>query len=196
MGISAHNINETLSFFAKKNFRKNFIDVYRLIHNVPNSSLDETILELEDSIGRIDSGNKDLEKIYEREFTEAKNKTRKDIYDACQIFEYQINSISCQSQTPFSTISFGVPTSWESEELILQYLKVRQRGLGKEYGQIQTIFPKISYFLVDGYNLNDTDPYFYITKEVAKTQMTCTYPDILCISKQDYDRGRYYSRMG
>lgn len=140
-GISAHNINETLSFFAKKNFRKNFIDVYRLIHNVPNSSLDETVLELEDSIGRIDSGNKDLEKIYEREFTEAKNKTRKDIYDACQIFEYQINSISCQSQTPFSSISFGVPTSWESEELILQYLKVRQRGLGAKPLEKTTIFP-------------------------------------------------------
>lgn len=96
-GISSHNINETLSFFAKKNFRKNFIDVYRLIHNISNSSLDECILKLEDNYGKIDSGNKELEKIYEREFTEAKNKTRKDIYDACQIFEYQINSISCQS---------------------------------------------------------------------------------------------------
>lgn len=177
MGISSHNINETLSFFTKKNFRKNFIDTYRLIHNISNASLDETILKLEDDYGRIDSGNKDLEKIYEREFIEAKNKTRKDIYDACQIFEYQINSISCQSQTPFSTISFGVPTSWESEELILQYLKVRQRGLGKEAGSKTTIFPKLSYFLVDGYNLKDTDPYFYITKEVAKTQMKCTYPD-------------------
>lgn len=99
-------------------------------------------------------------------------------------------------QTPFSTISFGVPTSWESEELILQYLKVRQRGLGKEAESKCTIFPKLSYFLVDGYNLKDTDPYFYITKEVAKTQMTCVYPDILCVSKQDYDSGRYYSRMG
>ena len=99
-------------------------------------------------------------------------------------------------QTPFSTISFGVPTSWESEEIILQYLKVRQRGLGAKPMEKTTIFPKISYFLVDGYNLNDTDPYFHITKEVAKTQMTCTYPDILCVSKQDYDSGRYYSRMG
>ncbi len=96
-GISSHNINETLSFFAKKNFRKNFIEVYRLIHNISNASLDETILKLEDDYGIIDSGNKQLDKIYEREFTEAKNKTRKDIYDACQIFEYQINSISCQS---------------------------------------------------------------------------------------------------
>ena len=195
-GIGFSNINEILSFFAKKNFRKNFIDVYRLIHNIPNSSLDETILELEDSIGRIDSGNKDLEKIYEREFTEAKNKTRKDIYDACQIFEYQVNSLSASSQTPFISLTFNIPTSWESEEIILQYLKVRQRGLGKEYGSIQTIFPKLSYIVVDGYNLKDTDPYFHITKEVAKTQMKCVYPDELFYSKEDYDNGVYYGRMG
>jgi anaerobic ribonucleoside-triphosphate reductase len=97
VGISSHNINETLSFFAKKNFRKNFIDVYRLLHNISTASLDETIFNLENLYGDIDSGNVRLEKMYEREFTEAKNKTRKDIYDACQIFEYQINSISCQS---------------------------------------------------------------------------------------------------
>lgn len=96
-GISSHNINEILSFFAKKNFRKNFIDVYRLLHNISTASLDETIFNLENLYGDIDSGNARLEKMYEREFTEAKNKTRKDIYDACQIFEYQINSISCQS---------------------------------------------------------------------------------------------------
>ena len=195
-GIGFSNINEILSFFAKKNFRKNFIEVYRLIHNVSNSSLDETILKLEDDYGIIDSGNKQLEKMYEREFTEAKNKTRKDIYDACQIFEYQVNSLSASSQTPFISLTFNIPTSWESEEIILQYLKVRQRGLGKEYGSIQTIFPKLSYIIVDGYNLKDTDPYFHITKEVAKTQMKCVYPDELFYSKEDYDNGVYYGRMG
>ena len=99
-------------------------------------------------------------------------------------------------QTPFSTISFGIPTSWESEQIILEYLKVRQRGLGKTPEETTTIFPKLSYFVVDGYNLKETDPYFYITKEVAKTQMKCTYPDILCYSKEDYDKGAYFSRMG
>ena len=53
-------------------------------------------------------------------------------------------------QTPFSTISFGVPTSWESEQIILEYLKVRQRGLGKNPNEVTTIFPKLSYFVVDG----------------------------------------------
>ena len=55
---------------------------------------------------------------------------------------------------------------------------------------------KLSYIIVDGYNLKDTDPYFYITKEVAKTQTKCIYPDALFYSKEDYDKGAYYGRMG
>lgn len=195
-GISYTNINELMAFFAKKNFRKNFIEIYRLISNIQNSSLDKIIEDLETQYGKIDSGNNKLELNFERVFKETKEKTRKDIYDACQIFEYQVNSLSASSQTPFITITFNIPTSWESEEIILQYLKVRRRGLGKKEGEITTIFPKLSYFLVDGYNLKEGDKYFYITKEVAKTQVKCVYPDILNVSKEDYDKGKYYARMG
>lgn len=130
---------------------------------------------------------------FKKVFDEALEKTDKDIYDACQIFEYQVNSLSAQSQTPFSTITFNIPTSWESERIILNYLKVRQAGLGTK---ATTIFPKISYIVVDGYNLKEEDKYYYITKEVAKTMLQCTYPDLLFYSKEDYDNGRYYGRMG
>lgn len=197
-GISGHNVNELLAYFAKKNFKKNFIEALTIANIIDKQveSIDDAVKFIENKLGKIDSGNKELEKSNPEVFAWVKEKTRKDIYDACQIFEYQINSISCQSQTPFSTISFGVPTSWESEQIILEYLKVRQRGLSKNPNEVTTIFPKLSYFVVDGYNLKETDPYFYITKEVAKTQMQCTYPDILCYSKEDYDKGAYFSRMG
>lgn len=195
-GTSLSDFNELLSIYAKKNFRKNFIDVYRLIHNVSNSSLDECILELEDNYGKIDSGNKELEKIYEREFIEAKNKTDKDIYDACQTFEYQCNSLQNANQVPFVTITMAIPTSWESERVISNYFKVRQKGLTDGKHTTIAVFPKISMFVVDGYNLKEGDKYYYLLKEASKCIASTYYPDLLMYSKSDYDNNKYYARMG
>lgn len=195
-GTSLSDFNELLSIYAKKNFRKNFIDVYRLINNVSNSSLDEYILELEDNYGKIDSGNKELEKIYEREFTEAKNKTDKDIYDACQTFEYQCNSLQNANQVPFVTITMAIPTSWESERVISNYFKVRQKGLTDGKKTTIAIFPKISMYVVDGYNLKEGDKYYYLLKEASKCIAQTYYPDLLMYLKSDYDSNKYYARMG
>lgn len=195
-GTSLSDFNELLSIYAKKNFRKNFIDVYRLINNVSNSSLDECILALEDNYGKIDSGNKELEKIYEREFTEAKNKTDKDIYDACQTFEYQCNSLQNANQVPFVTITMAIPTSWESERVISNYFKVRQKGLTDGKKTAIAIFPKISMYVVDGYNLKEGDKYYYLLKEASKCIAQTYYPDLLMYSKSDYDNNKYYARMG
>lgn len=195
-GTSLSDFNELLSIYAKKNFRKNFIDVYRLINNVSNSSLDEYILELEDNYGKIDSGNKELEKIYEREFIEAKNKTDKDIYDACQTFEYQCNSLQNANQVPFVTITMAIPTSWESERVISNYFKVRQKGLTDGKKTAIAIFPKISMYVVDGYNLKEGDKYYYLLKEASKCIAQTYYPDLLMYLKSDYDDNKYYARMG
>ena len=112
-----------------------------------------------------------------------------------QTVEYQLNSISSSSQTPFSTLSFNVPTSWESEQIVLKYFKVRRDGLGYKNKRI-AIFPKLSMFVVDGYNLNESDKYFNLLKDGAETISKCFYPDILHYSKEDYDSGKYYGRMG
>ena len=46
--------------------------------------------------------------------TYAKILTRKNIYDAMQTMEYQINTThSTCGQTPFVTVDFGLGTSWE-----------------------------------------------------------------------------------
>lgn len=50
--------------------------------------------------------------------------------------------------------------------------------------------------VVDGYNFKKGDKYFYITEEVAKCIANTYYPDILFYSKEDYDAGKYYARMG
>ena len=183
-GVSLPNFNEVFSEYAKKNFIKNFLEFYEFMYGCNYKD------DLE-----IDSSNSVLEEKYKRVFDKAKSKTKKDIYDACQLFEYQTNSIlGSASQTPFSTITFNIPTSWESEEIISSYLDVRMKGLGKK-GTI-AIFPKLSMIVVDGYNLREGDKYYWLLEKASKCIAKTYYPDILNYSKEDYDNGRYFARMG
>lgn len=183
-GVSLPDFNEVFAEYAKKNFRKNFVEFYEFMFDK----------EYDDCL-YIDSSNKELEEKYPKIFNKTKSKTKKDIYDACQLFEYQTNSVmGSASQTPFSTITFNIPTSWESEQIIDSYLDVRMKGLGKK--GITAIFPKISMIIVDGYNLKEGDPYYNLLQKASKCIAKCYYPDSLFYSKKDYDNNKYYARMG
>ena len=53
----------------------------------------------------------------------AKKKTSKDIYDAMQALEYDINTMTTTTaQTPFSTVSYGLGTSWTEREIQKQHI--------------------------------------------------------------------------
>ncbi|MGL4999917.1 MAG: anaerobic ribonucleoside-triphosphate reductase, partial [Cetobacterium sp.] len=91
-------------------------------------------------------------------------------------------------------ITFNIPTSWESEEIISSYLDVRIKGLGEK--GIIAIFPKLSMIVVEGYNLNKGDKYFGLTEKLSKCMAKTYYPDILNYSRESYDEGQYFGRMG
>ena len=183
-GVSLPNFNEVFAKYAKKNFVKNFNDYFEFLYEKP---YDDTL--------ELDSANEELKAKYTKVFEKVIKKTAKEIYDACQLFEYQINSVmGSASQTPFSTITFNVPTSWESEQIISSYLDVRMKGLGGK--GVTAIFPKLSMIVVDGYNLKETDPYYWLLEKASKCIAKTYYPDILNYSKEEYDNGTYYARMG
>lgn len=108
----------------------------------------------------------------------AKEKTEKDIYDAMQSLEYEINTLySSQGQTPFTSLGFGLGEGYFEREIQKAILKVRINGLGKE--KRTAIFPKLIFVLKDGLNLKPSDPNYDI-KEVALTCATQRmYPDVL-----------------
>lgn len=81
-GVSLPNFNEVFAEYAKINFKKNFLEYYEFMYE---KEYDDTLI--------IDSSNNELMEKYSKIFTKAKNKTKKEIYDACQLFEYQTNSI-------------------------------------------------------------------------------------------------------
>ena len=198
-GTSIADFNELLAIYAKKNFRKHYKDILNTINELSktNGDIQKSIEELEKEYGEIDSGNKKLEQALPNVFRLVKEKVDKDIYDACQTFEYQCNSLQNANQVPFVTITMTIPTSWESERVFYNYLQVRQKGLtdNKEHRTI-AIFPKISMFVVDGQNLKEGDKYYWMSKEASKCIANTYYPDLLLVSKEDYDNDKYFARMG
>ncbi len=178
-GISISDFNEGLAKYAKKTFYRNFK------YNCEYEGLE---------IIYADGDTENIPKEYIKAYEKAKEKTKKDIYDACQTYEYQSNSISSASQTPFSTIMFNIPTSWESKEITKAYFEVRKNGLGEK--KKIAVFPKLNYVVVDGLNMRDGDKHYDLTVEASKCISKCFYPDILNYSMEDYENGTIYSRMG
>ena len=125
----------------------------------------------------------------------AKEKTKKDIYDAMQALEYEINTLySSQGQTPFTTINFGLGTSWISREIQKAILKIRIKGLGKEHRT--AIFPKLIFTLKRGLNLNPGDPNYDIKQLALECSTKRMYPDLLMFDKIKEITGSFKTPMG
>lgn len=122
-------------------------------------------------------------------------KTKKDIFDAMQSLEYEINTLyTSNGQTPFVSIGFGLGTNMYEREIQKAILQVRIDGLGKE--KRTAIFPKLIFGIKEGLNRKPSDPNYDI-KQLAVTCATKRmYPDIV-----NYDRlvaltGSYKAPMG
>lgn len=147
-GCSADRIDEVLSPFAKLNYDKN----------------------LKMAQEWIDGEEK------QKQF--ALEKTKKDIYDAMQSLEYEINTLySSQGQTPFTSLGFGLGEDFFAREIQKAILKVRINGLGKE--KRTAIFPKLIFTLKDGVNLRETDPNYDIKQLALECSVKRMYPDVI-----------------
>lgn len=147
-GCSADRIDEVLAPFAKLNYNKNY-------------KLAKDWIEGEEK---------------QKEF--ALTKTKKDIYDAMQSLEYEINTLySSQGQTPFTSLGFGLGEDFFSREIQKAILKVRIDGLGTE--KRTAIFPKLIFTLKDGLNLKEGDPNYDIKKLALECSTKRMYPDVI-----------------
>lgn len=163
-GCSANRIDQLLEPYAMKNYQKHLRDA------------EEWVAE-------------DKREDY------AKAKTKKDIYDAMQALEYEINTLySSQGQTPFTTINFGLGTSWIAREIQKAILKIRIKGLGKEHRT--AIFPKLTFTVKRGLNLNPTDPNYDIKQLALECSTKRMYPDLLMYDKIKELTGSFKTPMG
>lgn len=164
-GISAHRIDDFLTPFAYKSYNKHLEKAKKWISDESD------------------------------QVAYAEEMTQKEIYDACQNMEYEINTCAnANGQTPFITFNFGLSTDKWGREIQKAILQVRIEGLGVE--KKTAVFPKLVFTLKEGVNKKPQDVNYDIKQLALKCASLRIYPDIL-----DYDKimelyGFFVSPMG
>lgn len=164
-GCSADRIDELLAPYAKLNYKKHLKDAEKWIED------------------------RNKHKDY------AFSKTKKDIYDAMQSLEYEVNTLfTSNGQTPFVTFGFGLGQTELEREIQKAILKIRIRGLGVE--QRTAIFPKLVFTLKRGVNLCCEDLNYDIKQLALECATKRMYPDILSYDKIVELTGSFKVPMG
>ncbi|ORI32645.1 anaerobic ribonucleoside-triphosphate reductase [Lacticaseibacillus casei] len=164
-GCSSDRTDQVLAPFAEKNYQKHLREIGSVIDDPAK-----------------------LEAL-------AVKQTKKDIYDALQTLEYQVNTLySTQGQTPFVTVGFGLGTSWIEREIQKDILKIRILGLGKE--RRTAIFPKLVFTLKRGLNLKPEDPNYDIKQLAIECATKRMYPDVVSYDTIKRLTGSFKAPMG
>ena len=164
-GCSADRIDELLAPFAKLNYEKQLLDAKEWIDGE------------------------------ERQQAYARQQTQKNIYDAMQSLEYEINTLfTSNGQTPFTSLGFGLGTNWFEREIQRAILLNRIKGLGKE-GRT-AIFPKLIFSMKRGVNANPEDPNYDIKQLALECATKRMYPDVLNYDKLVELTGSFKVPMG
>jgi len=122
-------------------------------------------------------------------------KTQKDIYDAMQSLEYEINTLfTSNGQTPFTSLGFGLGTSRFEREIQKAILNIRIKGLGSEHRT--AIFPKLIFTLKRGLNLEEGSPNYDIKQLALECATKRMYPDVLSYDKIVELTGSFKVPMG
>ncbi len=122
-------------------------------------------------------------------------KTQKDIYDAMQSLEYEINTLfTSNGQTPFTSLGFGLGTSRFEREIQKAILLIRIKGLGSEHRT--AIFPKLIFTLKRGLNLEEGTPNYDIKQLALECATKRMYPDVLSYDKIVELTGSFKVPMG
>lgn len=114
----------------------------------------------------------------------AKKDLKKEIKDAVQTFNYQVNSMSTTNgQAPFLSVAMYLGETEEYKKelamLIEEFLHQRILGMKNEKGvYITPAFPKLLYVLEED-NINKDGKYYYLTELAAKCTAKRMVPDYI-----------------
>ncbi|UHA75831.1 anaerobic ribonucleoside triphosphate reductase [Paenibacillus sp. 481] len=122
---------------------------------------------------------------------EAWKLTERDVYQACEAFIHNANSMHSRGggQVPFISINYGTDTSVEGRMLVRQLLLATQAGLGK--GETP-IFPIQIFKLKDGVNFQPEDPNYDLYLLALETTAERLFPNFAFLDapfNAQYDDG-------
>ena len=126
---------------------------------------------------------------------------KKEIKDAVQTFNYQINSMSTTNgQAPFLSVCMYLNENPEYTQevalLIEEFLNQRMLGMKNEKGiYVTPAFPKLLYVL-DENNIHEDSKYWYLTELAAKCTAKRMVPDYISAKIMKEIKGDVYPCMG
>lgn len=138
---------------------------------------------------------------YPESFAYAMDKTKKEIEDATQTFNYQVNSMTnTNGQAPFLSVFMYLNETDEYKDelswLIEEFLKQRILGFKNKQGvYITPAFPKLIYCL-DENNIHEDSEYYYLTELAAKCSAKRLVPDYISAKVMKELKGDVYPSMG
>jgi ribonucleoside-triphosphate reductase len=106
--------------------------------------------------------------------------TEKDVFQACEAFVHNCNSMHSRGggQTPFVSINLGTDTSKEGRMITKNLLLATQKGLGD--GETP-IFPIIVFKIKEGINFNANDPNYDLYRLSLETTSKRLFPNYVFI---------------
>ena len=123
----------------------------------------------------------------------AEEHTRRDTYQAMEGFIHNLNTMHSRAgaQVPFSSINYGLDTSWEGRLAIEQLLLATEAGLGN--GETP-IFPIQIFRVKEGVNYNPEDPSYDLFRLAMRVSSKRLFPNFSFIDApfnlQYYDPDR------
>lgn len=123
----------------------------------------------------------------------AMRKTRRDTYQAMEGFIHNLNTMHSRAgaQVPFSSINYGMDTSWEGRLVIEQLLLATEAGLGN--GETP-IFPIQIFRVKEGVNYNFEDPNYDLFQMAMRVSSKRLFPNFAFVDApfnlQYYDPDR------
>lgn len=125
----------------------------------------------------------------------------KEVKDAVQTFNYQVNSMSTTNgQAPFITGFMYIDENPEYKDetalLISEFLNQRIEGMPDRTGHMVTqSFPKLIYAL-DEDNINPDSEYYWATKRAAESTAKRMNPDYVSVKVMEDYKGEAFPSMG
>lgn len=151
-GQSIVNFDYAMAEGVRATYRKHFDHYYVLARNLNIPKADEFAVDM------------------------ALEATKRDTYQAMEGFVHNLNTMHSRAgaQVPFSSINYGMDTSWEGRLAVEQLLLATEAGLGN--GETP-IFPIQIFRVKEGVNYNPGDPNYDLFKLAIRCSAKRLFPN-------------------
>lgn len=188
-GLTLGWIDEHLAEYIYGSFEKYFKDALEDVREYTEQEINQVF-----ECFNIRPDDEKLLADFKKEVDIAIKKTEKEVYKACKLLSYQLNTLQVRGESsPFVTIGYGTATDWAGRLLQKSLLQERIDEFWRSGVQD---FPKHLLAVRSGVNLNPEDPNYDIFKQaVAVASKTC-YPDFIFPENQEFHTGGSAYYMG